>query len=425
MKPGLAARLTILLTILSLLLLLTSSLRGVSAQQASQLSAGPKTSSIQIAGLRDRVTVRRDERGIPYIEAKNDEDLYFAQGYVTASDRLWQMDLGRRSARGELAEVLGSLALEEDKRHRRFNFGQVAEAEFAQANPRDRKILEAYAMGVNAYIASLDAKSLPPEFQILQYRPKPWAAADSLVIPKLFFEALSTSWRLDVMREALAGLPPERLAGLLPEKSPLDVLVVGDDKKSKGKKVTSPNRSKALPDGRVSAWDSAAAAATRKALVQDEATETRSLARVGLHAEALAASNNWVVSGKRTVSGKPLLANDPHLAPSAPSVWYMVHLSAPGIRVAGVTSGGIPGVVIGHNDRIAWGFTNVGPDVQDLYVEKFDPENPRRYQTPTGWRDAEVRREQIKVRKDFGGTATDTVDLDVTPASGTRCAGLP
>lgn len=401
-------------TIISLLLSVIAVLPPASAQPTSQPTAALQTSSIQIAGLRDRVTVRRDERGIPYIEAKNDEDLYFAQGYVTASDRLWQMDLGRRTARGELAEILGNLALEEDKRHRRFGFAQLAEAELSGAGPQERKTLEAYAAGVNAYIASLDAKTLPPEFQILQYKPQPWTSADSLIIPKLFFETLSTTWRLDVMREALAGLPPEKLAGLLPERSPLDVLVVGDDKKPASKKVVRTDTLKGVPNGRASAWESGAAVATTKALAQDEAIESRSLARVGLYAEALAASNNWVVSGKLTLSGKPLLANDPHLAPSAPSVWYMVHLSAPGIRVAGVTAGGIPGVVIGHNIRIAWGFTNVSPDVQDLYVEKFDPTNPRRYQTPAGWREADIRREQIKVRKDFLSTDTNTVDFDVT-----------
>jgi penicillin amidase len=126
------------------------------------------------------------------------------------------------------------------------------------------------------------------------------------------------------------------------------------------------------------------------------------------------ASNNWVVSGKRTASGKPLLANDPHLPASAPSIWYMTHLSAPGVRVAGVTAPGLPGIVIGHNASIAWGFTNVGPDVSDLYLEKFDKENPRRYMTPGGWREAAVRREEIKVRKGFTGTETETVPLDVT-----------
>jgi penicillin amidase len=138
------------------------------------------------------------------------------------------------------------------------------------------------------------------------------------------------------------------------------------------------------------------------------------LNRIGFDTDALAASNNWVVSGNRTVTGKPLLSNDPHLGPTAPSIWYMVHLSAPGIRVAGVSTAGLPGVIIGHNDRIAWGFTNVGPDVQDLYIEKFNPDNPKQYQTPAGWKDAVVRREEIKVRKGIGSSEYDTVVQEVT-----------
>ncbi|MCA1606440.1 MAG: penicillin acylase family protein, partial [Acidobacteria bacterium] len=384
--------------------------------QPSFIAAGEKnngaqdtTRTIAMSGLRDRVTVRRDERGIPYVEAKNNEDLYFAQGYVTANDRLWQMDLLRRTERGELAEVLGAgpnnVALEQDKQHRTLGFAQVVEAELAQAAPWSRALLEAYARGVNAYIASLDAKSLPPEFQILQYKPKPWTPADSLLIGKVFAEGLSSTWRLDIMRDALAALPPEKRAGLMPEISPLDVLLVGKDSKETNKKTSF------LP-----AIDSTKSFSreTLMALARDEELANQSLARVGLYVEGLAASNNWVVSGKHTVTGKPMLANDPHLPASAPSIWYMIHLSAPGLRVAGVSAPGGPGVIIGHNDRIAWGMTNVGPDVQDLYEEKFDPDNPKRYLTPVGWRYVEVRREEIKVRKGFTDSTTDTVSLDVT-----------
>jgi penicillin amidase len=370
-------------------------LPGAAAQQNSR--------TITIAGLHGRITVRRDERGIPYIEATNDDDLYFTQGYITATDRLWQMDLMRRAARGQLAEILGNLALDQDKQHRTIGFAQEVEAEFAQASPKTRAVLEAYARGVNAYIDSLDPKSMPPEFQILQYKPKPWTPADSLLPVKLFAEALSNTWRLDIMREALASLSPEKRAALMPEISPLDVLVVGKDKMTTASFRDGPRAATEGPSNDLLA-----------SLARSAETENQLLAQIGLYAEGLAASNNWVVNGKHTASGKPLLANDPHLAASAPSIWHMVHLSAPGLRVAGVTAPGLPGVVIGHNDRIAWGFTNVGPDVQDLYLEKFDPANPHRYLTPQGWRDAVVRNEEIRVRKGFGSSEADIVSFDVT-----------
>ena len=382
---------------------------------ASSILSGPSISSgqqpvtipsIQLKGLHDRVTIIRDERGIPYIEAKNDADLYFAQGYATASDRLWQMDLFRRNARGELAEILGAgpnnAVLEQDKQHRIIGFAHEADAEAAQATPQSRAILEAYANGVNAYIASLDARSLPPEFQILQYKPRPWTVSDSLIVVKIFFESLSSTWRLDLMREALSVLPAEKRAALMPEISPLDVLVVGKD----AKPAKSPAANLKNP--------TSFSRETFLALARNEEMSTAALARIGFYAEALAASNNWVVNGKHTISGKPLLANDPHLAATAPPIWHMVHLRTPDIRVAGVTAPGLPGVIIGHNGHIAWGFTNVGPDVQDVYLEKFDPNNAKRYLTPTGWREADIRHEEIKVRKGFVSSETDTVAIDVT-----------
>ena len=375
--------------------------RNYSSSHAQNTAA----TNLQVKGLTDSVTIRRDERGIPYIAAKNDADLYFAQGYATASDRLWQMDLFRRTARGELAEVLtagpNNFALDQDKQHRLLGFSQAVEAEWAQASAQSRAVLQAYADGVNAYISSLDEKALPPEFRILQYKPRPWSPTDSLIVVKIFFEALSNTWRLDVMREALSGLPQEKRAALLPEISPIDVLVFGKDVKNATKPATAVYRSRISND-------------TLDELTRTQNILSDALARIGFHAEALAASNNWVVSGKRTVSGKPLLANDPHLAASAPPIWHMVHLSAPGVRVAGVTAPGLPGVVLGHNDRVAWGFTNVGPDVQDVYVEKFDLANPKRYMTPAGWQDAVVRREEIKVRKGIATAETDIVTLDVT-----------
>ena len=365
-----------------------------------------KTVSLQ--GLHNRVTIRRDERGIPYIEADNDEDLYFAQGYVTASDRLWQMDLQRRTARGELSEIFGQATLGEDKRHRTLGFARVLD-ESAAHLPADLNLaLNAYAKGVNAFIESRTDKTMPPEFLILQYRPRPWTPSDSLAVGKLLAEYLSNSWQLDIMRAAMASLPKEKRDALLPETSQLDVLVVGKDVKTrKTASVGNPSLPESLrPTTGVLAQ-----------LSEMFETDRRALERLGLFhqdSENVLASNNWVVAGKRTVSGKPLLANDPHIPASAPNIWYMTELSAPGVHVAGVTFVGAPGIIVGHNDRIAWGVTNLGPDVQDVFIEKFDPANPGRYLTPQGWRDAEVRHEEIKVRKGFNSTETNTVPLDVT-----------
>jgi penicillin G amidase len=369
------------------------SLRMVKAASAS-------SDTLKVAGLQSSVTVRRDERGIPYIEAANDHDLYFAQGYITASDRLWQMDLLRRTGRGELAEIFGGRVLDEDKRHRTYGFARYSEALAAKLTGEAQALSDAYAQGVNAYIASRAEGTLPVEFRILKYKPRPWTAADSIVIGLLMHESLTNSWQVDVMRAALSDLPADRVRELLPEFSELDTPVVGSDK-------TKAKAAKVARTVRVSNELLAAA-------LQEQEVGERSLDRVGLHAEALAASNNWVVSGKRTATGKPLLASDPHLALSVPSIWYMVNLSAPGVRVAGVSIPGIHAVVIGHNERIAWGLTNIGPDVQDLYREKFDPTNPKRYQTPTGWKEAEVRTEEIKVRKVPTEPATETVPLEVT-----------
>src|SRR5687767_1779062 len=168
-------------------------------------TASGQGTAIAVDGVKDSVIVRRDSRSIPYIEAKKDTDLYFAQGYVTASDRLWQMDLLRRVARGETAEIFGATTVEEDKRWRRFGFAGVAQESLAHLSPELRAALESYAAGVNAYIATLDDKSLPVEFRILQYKPRSWTPPDSIVIGKILADALSSTWRNDLMRASLEG----------------------------------------------------------------------------------------------------------------------------------------------------------------------------------------------------------------------------
>ena len=367
--------------------------------------AKTKPSSLRLAGLRANVEVRRDERGIPYIEAANEQDLYFAQGYVVASERLWQMDFLRRTACGELAEVLGPSALNQDKEHRAYGFAPLAEQMVERLAPPVRAATEAYTRGVNAYIESLDESDLPKEYRGLQLKPRSWRVADSLILGKLFAESLSTSWQTDIMRAALTELPSKRQEELLPITSPLDVIMVGSDKGPK--KAAASQASASIAPSRATAQLLAAVSESMN-------LQRRALERVGLYAEDLAASNNWVVSSQHSSTGKPLLANDPHLEASAPSIWYMLEMSAPGLRVAGVTIPGAPGVIIGHNEHIAWGITNVGADVQDVYIEKFDKDNPQRYMTAQGWRDVQVRHEKITVRKSVADPATETVDLDVT-----------
>jgi penicillin amidase len=366
--------------------------------------------TVSVPGLRDRVTVRRDERGIPYIEAANDDDLYFAQGYVTASDRLFQMDLMRRVVRGEMAEVFGAAVLDEDKRHRTFGSSRVVEETSKHLPPNLSKALDAYANGVNAYIDSLTEQTTPVEFRLLQYKPKHWTPADSLCIGKLLAEYLSNTWQLDIMRGAMMSLPKDKRDALLPETSPLDVIVVGSDR-AKIARVT--------PFGTQSSRLQVAADILTE-LNASLQSQRQSFERLGLtspNLDTFQASNNWVVSGKHTASGKPLLANDPHIPASAPNIWYQTELIAPGIHVAGVTIPGAAGIAVGHNDLIAWGVTNLGPDVQDVYIEKFDKDNPNRYLTPSGWRDAEVRHEQINVRKnplDPKSVEPQTFDVTVT-----------
>lgn len=354
--------------------------------------------TLEVVGLKESVTVRRDARSIPYIEAKNDSDLYFAQGFVTAGDRLWQMDLFRRVASGRTAELFGRLTLEEDKRWRRFGFREIVEKTFAEYPPEYKKVLEDYARGVNAYIATLDEKSLPPEFQLLKYKPEEWKPTDSLIIGAILADGLSTTWQFDLLKAKFAALPAETFSKLFMEKTPYDVLVVGKDFE-KNEKARFQNRNFDIDEK------------VFQAARLEEEVRKSSLEMLGFYAEFGAASNNWVISGKRTLDGKAILANDPHLPLSVPSIWYMTHLASPKGRVAGVTFPGVPAVVLGHNEFIAWGATNLGPDVQDLYIETFNEKGE--YKTPAGWKPAKKRTERIMVRKNLLSPETEPVEMEV------------
>lgn len=355
----------------------------------------------QVAGLKERVKVSRDSRSIPYIEAKTDADLYFMQGFTTAADRLWQMDLLRRVARGETAELFGRATLEEDKKWRRYGFATISEQSVQYLEPELRAALENYARGVNAYIASLTPETTPVEFKILQYKPRAWTPADTVVIGKILAEALSSTFAGDLLREATKSLDPAKLADLNNKKTDYDVILFGKDSVAQAKSFTTEN-TESTEKGIAKSVRHGVAENSQKSSVISVVNDLsdlreRSLSRVGLFAEGLAASNNWVISGKRTLDGKPLLANDPHLLASAPGIWYLTHLSTPTMRVSGVTFPGVPGVVLGHNDNIAWGATNVGPDVQDVYIENLN--NRGQYETPEGYKPLMFRNEEIRVRQ--------------------------
>lgn len=372
----------------------------------------------KLNGLSGSVTVRRDARSIPYIEASNDADLFFMQGYVTASDRLWQMDLLRRVARGETAEIFGRATLEEDKRWRRFGFAGIAEESLKYLEPELKAALENYARGVNAYANSLDAKQLPVEFQILQYKPRDWTPADTIVIGKILAEALSSTYAGDLMRDSLKNFDPAKLADLNNKVTSYDVVLFGEDAKVAtgiATEGTESTQQETIKNDLKNAYNDSkkhSVASVNSVAENDMEIRRRSLERIGFYAEELAASNNWVVSGKRTADGKPILANDPHLLPAAPGIWYLSHLSTPTMRVSGVTFPGVPGIVLGHNEYIAWGATNVGPDVQDVYFEKLNDRG--QYETPDGWKPLKFRIEKIKVRTNPLSPLTTDEDLSVT-----------
>jgi penicillin G amidase len=266
------------------------------------------------APISARAVVSRDALGVPHIVAANIEDALFMQGFVTAQDRMWQMDALRRLAAGELAEVVGKDALETDQESRRLRLDRIAEESERTMPAADRTMLAAYARGVNFFLQTHRGR-LPVEFTLLNYEPRPWSKRDTVLAGLQMYRTLTTSWRDEINK--------------------LHMLQKGDRDK------------------------------------------VDFLFPVRSGSESQPGSNAWAISGARSTTGKPVLANDPHLDFAIPSTWYMIHLRAPGLDVSGVSLPGVPGVIIGHNDRIAWGVTNLQFDVQDLYAEKFDARTGR------------------------------------------------
>lgn len=350
-----------------------------------------------LTGLVEPVEVVRDEFGVPHIMAENEEDALFALGFVHAQDRLWQMEMNRRIGAGRLSEVLGSPALETDRLLRVLGLYHRAEASLEHFSAPSNRKLAAYVHGVNAWLETREGP-LPPEFLILGFEPEPWSAADSAVWPKVMSLDLAREWTRDQMRFRLSKLltPEQILDFYTPYQSDKPRGVVPEVSDSSSVPLWESDES--TPEKSSIAWfapDYPGTELSDMPSFEDFISQMLSaLPPPGGHS----GSNSWVVDGRRSSTGKPLLANDPHLGLTAPSVWYLVHLSWPGHELVGATFPGMPVVVLGHNGHIAWGFTNTGPDVQDLFMEKIDPSDRLRYQTPNGWRKFEVRRERIRVK---------------------------
>jgi penicillin G amidase len=314
---------------------------------------------VAVTGLSGKVEIVRDSDAIPHIIAGDQRDASFAIGYAHAQDRLWQLEMNRRIGQGRLSEILGKDALDTDKFMRVVGFYRQAEKTYANLDAETKSSLEAYAAGINAYMATRSG-ALPPEFIALGVKPAPWRPADSIVWLKLMSLDLGYQWRTELARFSLsAKLPMSRLNELLPP-YPGDAAVA----------LPKPENLFAglLPP-------------------PVDANETQGKG-----------SNNWVVAGSRTISGKPLLANDPHLTLTTPGIWYLAHLRMGTRNVVGVTMPSVPFVVLGRTDTLAWGFTNTAPDTQDLIVEKILDPTKGTYATPTGEATLTTRTELIKVK---------------------------
>jgi penicillin amidase len=376
----------------------------------------PTTSGeLEVTGLREPVTVTRDDTGIPHLVAENDHDLFFAQGFVHAQDRFWEMDFRRHVTAGRLAELFGESQVPTDAFIRTLNWRGIAEAEYGLLDEASRAFYDAYAEGVNAYLDERSGADLSLEYAVLAlqnpgYSPEPWSAVDSIAWLKAMAWDLRSNLEDEVDRALLAtALPPEEVSRLHPGfawgemPTILGVQPAAAQPAAAGAAASNGDDGPA-PEASRTANDPATAGQQPVS----EASGALAALRASLDAvpELLGpagneiGSNSWVVAGSLTETGLPLLANDPHLGASMPSVWSQMGLACGTIDddctfdVSGYTFSGLPGVIIGHNDRVAWGFTNLGPDVADLYLERVGPET---YELDGAQVPLELREETIEV----------------------------
>ena len=356
--------------------------QGVSLQEMVTRALARIDGETAVPGLRAHAQVVRDKWGVPHIFATSDEDLFFTQGYVAAQDRLWQMEMWRRHAEGRLAEVLGPEAVGQDRIARLLKYrGPLDAREFTAYHPDARRLMTAFVAGVNAYIAQ-HAHRLPVEFTLTGIEPEPWRVETLLLRQITFGDAVNELQ----LAQSVASVGVEE-ANRRRNPDPWDDLEVPD-----GLEVEA-----------ITAEVIAAARASGRSPRPEIVPAYRSLvgsADLADRAEAAVepGSNNWVVSGSMSATGKPVVANDPHRTVSLPSLRYLVHLNAPGWNVAGATEPPFIGIAIGHNDRVAWGLTIVGTDQHDVYVEELNPANPNEVRHGDGWERLRVVREEIAVK---------------------------
>ncbi|PWC31457.1 acyl-homoserine-lactone acylase [Azospirillum sp. TSO35-2] len=353
----------------------------------------PQTSgTVTIPGSGAPAEIVRDAQGVVHIFATTERDGYRALGYAHAQDRLWQMETMRRAGAGRLAELIGTkygdFPLRSDRLMRTLGVYRAAQAMAATLSPEARTAFEAYAEGVNAYLATR-SEALPIEFQLLRHTPEPWTVADSLVWAKLMALQLSANYRDELFRSrVLERLTPQQVDDLFPSDVPGTPTTLAADLRGPQLQETVRRTLAALP-------------------------------RMGFDT----ASNEWALTGGRTTTGKPIIANDPHLALEAPILWYLARIVTPELTIAGATVPGVPLVILGHNGKVAWGFTTTHSDTQDIFVEKPDPQDPARYLAPDGAKPFETRRETIAIADQPAETLTVRTtrhgpvisDLDGTP----------
>jgi penicillin amidase len=353
-----------LLLILVLLIVFAAGALWVYSRQSLPQTEG----TIRVPGLNGEVRIERDVAGIPSIKAASLDEALFGLGFAHAQDRLWQLETHKRIGAGRLAEAFGPAALENDKFLRALGVRRAAVAQWAGLSAPARQSVLAYTAGINAFLSDA-MKARPPEFLMLGLPAESWAPEDTMAWAIMMAWDLGGNWSTELLRMRLAlKMPVERVNELIPP-------YAGDAPLAT---VDYATRYRELKVD-----------ATLGARALDAAPES-GVEGVG--------SNNWVVDGSHSESGAPLLANDPHLRLSAPALWYFARIEVPGLKVAGATIPGLPMVVLGQNEHVAWGFTNTGPDVQDLYIERINPDDRGQYQTPDGWARFETYRELIKVR---------------------------